>query len=79
MDAALSQLADIAKEMLRAGGYAVDDPVAREGDEPEMVVTYLAARVMAERVELGQASRGEVQSATEDLRAIFETLAAESS
>jgi hypothetical protein len=76
-DAAVSRLAELVHRMLRARGYAVDDPVAREGDEPELVVGYLAARETAERAELGEASRADVESALEELRAIFDTLAAE--
>ena len=76
--AALSQLADLAHRMLLGSGYDVDDPVAREGDEQELVASYLAARETAERAELGAASRSEVEQATEDLRAVFETLSGES-
>jgi hypothetical protein len=78
-DAALSQLADLAAEMLEANGYRVRDSVERSGDEPEAVVTYLSAREAAERAELGQASRGEVESALEDLRTIYEALVSASS
>jgi len=75
-DAAVSRLADLVHRMLRARGYHVDDPVASGGDEPELVVGYQAARETAERAELGQASRAEVEAALEELRAIFDTLAA---
>lgn len=73
-DAALSQLADIVEQMVLARGYRVDDPVERAGDEPEIVATYLAARETTERAELGEASRAEVETATDDLRDIFRTL-----
>jgi hypothetical protein len=76
-DAALSQFADIVGGILKARGFALDDPVAVAGDEPEIVVTYLAARETAERAELGEASRGDVETAIDDLRLIFETLVAE--
>jgi hypothetical protein len=78
-DAALSQFADIAERMLRAHGYNIDDPVELEGDEPEIAVTYRAARETAERAEVGAASRAEVEDAIDDLRAIYDTLATESS
>jgi hypothetical protein len=78
-DAALSQLADIAERMLRARGYDLDDPVQLEGDEPEVVVTYRSARETAERAELGAASRADVESAIEDLRAVYDTFATETS
>ena len=57
-------------------GYDVTDPVARTGDEPDVVVSYLAARETAERAELGEASRGEVEAALDDLRSVFDTIAA---
>jgi hypothetical protein len=76
-DAALSQYADLVRRMLGASGYAVDDPVVAQGDEPEVVRAYLAARETTERAELGAASRSEVMLALEDLGAIFDTLGAE--
>jgi len=76
-DAALGQLAEIVRHLLLAHGYAVDDPVASGGAEPELVATYRAARESAERAELGAASRAEVQLAIEDLRSVFDSLAGE--
>ena len=72
-DAALSQYAGLVESMLEAHGYAVRDPVAREGEEREVVTTYLAARETAERAEVGAASRSEVEQAIDDLRAVFKT------
>lgn len=74
VDAALSQLTDLVEEMLAADGYQVRDAVARQGEEPEMVVTYLSAREVAERAEVGAASRAEVELAIEDLRDVFRSL-----
>jgi hypothetical protein len=74
VNAALSQLADLVEEMLEAGGYQVRDAVARQGEEPEIVVTYLSAREVAERAEVGGASRAEVEMAIEDLRDVFRSL-----
>lgn len=76
-DAAVSQYADLVHRMLVEAGYRIDDPVEAAGDEPEIVVTYLSSRDVAERAELGEASRDEVRTAIDDLRAIFETLVAE--
>jgi hypothetical protein len=74
-DAAVSQYADLVERMLEAGGYAVRDPVARMGEEREVIETYLSARDTAERAELGDATRAEVEQAIEDLRAIFDSFA----
>lgn len=71
-DAGLSQLADLTERMLVANGYRLGDPVAAGGDEPEIVVTYRSARETAERAELGQASRGDVEQAIDDLRTFVE-------
>lgn len=76
-DAAVSQLADLVHDMLLTRGYGVDDPVERAGDEPEIVSTYRSARDTAERAELGQASRGDVEAAIDDLRAIYDTVLVE--
>jgi hypothetical protein len=71
-DAALSQYADLVENVLEANGYAVRDPIARAGEEREVVATYVSARETAERAELGAASRGEVKQAIEDLRAVLD-------
>jgi hypothetical protein len=74
--AAVSQYADIVERMLVARGYNVVDPVETAGDEAEIVTTYASAREVAERAEVGDASRADIGDAIEDLRALFETLTA---
>src|SRR5918992_5118870 len=74
---ALSQYAAIVERMLVERGYRVDDPIAASGGEPEIVATYTSAREVAERAELGEASRPDVEAALEDVRAVFETLTTE--
>jgi hypothetical protein len=76
-DAAVSQLAELVEQMLVTNGYDVTDPVSRAGDEPEIVVTYRSAREIAERAEVGAASRSEVEMAIDDLRDVFTTLVGE--
>jgi hypothetical protein len=76
-EAALSQLADLVEDMLVSRGFAVRDPVERLGDEAEIVLTYRSARQTAERAELGEASREDVEEAIDDLRSIYDTLIAE--
>jgi hypothetical protein len=76
-DAALSQYVDLMEQMLTARGFALDDPVARQGEEPEVVRTYLAARETAERAEVGDASRADVELAIDDLRALFDAISGE--
>jgi hypothetical protein len=76
-DAALSQYVDLMAAMLTARGFALDDPVARQGEDPEVVKTYLAARETAERAEVGEASRADVELAIDDLRPLFDAIAGE--
>ena len=73
---ALPELADLVEKMLIECGYALDDPVAREGDEPEVVRSYAAAREIADRVEKENMgiSVGDVGNAIENLRAVYENL-----
>jgi hypothetical protein len=47
---------------------------AGAGDEPEVVAGYRAARETAERAELGEASRAEVEQAVHDLRTVLDDL-----
>ena len=75
--AALSQLADVVERMLIERGYSSTTPVTRSGEEPEIVVTYRSVRETNDRAELGEASRADVGTAMDDLRAIFETLTVE--
>jgi hypothetical protein len=68
-DAAVSLLADIVEGMLLEAGYDVR--------EPEVGRTYQAAREVAERAELGGASRADVEDAIANLDEVFATLVAE--
>ena len=67
---ALPELADLVEGMLEARGYDLDDPVAREGDDREVVAEYAAAREIANAVERGAdgISPGDVASAINGLR-----------
>jgi hypothetical protein len=50
---ALPELAGLVEEMLVARGYAVDDPVADDGIEPDVLVSYRSARELTLMVERG--------------------------
>lgn len=70
---ALVELADLVEEMLEEREYHVHDPVADEGDEPEVLVQYRAARDIADRVERGTDLPPEdVEAAIEGLVALFD-------
>lgn len=75
---ALPELHDLVERMLRERGYAPDDPVANDGDDPEVLREYLAARETAARVERGDdVGPGDVAAAVIGLRAIFDHLVAQ--
>ena len=72
---ALPDLADLLERVLVGSGYDVTDPVSREGDDPEIVTEFLAAREIATRAERGEdLSPGDVGQAIEGLRALYESV-----
>ncbi|MBD0330187.1 MAG: hypothetical protein ICV64_08805 [Thermoleophilia bacterium] len=72
----LPELADLTEEMLADSGYAVDDPVVREGQSPDVVREYLAAREVSDRVERGEdVGPGDIAQAILGLRAVYDELA----
>jgi hypothetical protein len=79
--AALSDVDGLVERMLNERGYSLDDPVAREGDDREIVAEFLAAREITRLVEQGSddVSPGDVGAAVNGYRAIFDFLIAERS
>ena len=75
---ALPDLDELVARMLAERGYAAADPVVREGDEPEVVAEFLAARETMRLVEEGSddVSPGDVAAAVNGYRAVFEYLIA---
>jgi hypothetical protein len=77
---ALPYLDDLVTRMLTARGYEVDDPVAREGDDREVVAELLAARDITRLAEGGEEpDPGDVAAAVEGYRSLFEYLTEERS
>ncbi len=76
---ALPELADLVERMLLERGYDVSDPVAREGEEREVVAQYVAAREISDMVERGNegVGPGDVAAAINGLRAIFDFVVVE--
>ena len=69
----LPELADLVEQMLTESGYELADPVAREGEEREVVAEYAAARDTADRLERGaDVGPGDVAAAINGLRAIYD-------
>ena len=78
---ALPELDRLVAEMLNERGYALDDPVAREGDDREVVAEFLAAREITRLVEEDAEgiSPGDVAAAVNGYRSLYEYLLAERS
>jgi hypothetical protein len=76
---ALPEVDQLVEEMLEARGYAIDDPVAREGDDREIVSEFLAAREITRLVEedSDRVSPGDVAAAINGYRSIYEYIVAE--
>lgn len=75
----LAELDDLVGRMLVTRGYAINDPVAGEGDEREVVTEFRAARETTRLVEAGSddISPGDVAAAVNGYRSVYETVLAE--
>lgn len=75
---ALPELDALVARMLEGSGYDLTDPVAREGDEREVVAEYLAAHELVEAAERDaeDVSPGDIAAAIAGLRAVFDHLVA---
>jgi len=72
----LPQLDDLVERMLEARGYAINDPVAREGDDRDVVADFLAAREITQLLAEGSdyVSPGDVAAAVNGYRSTYEFL-----
>jgi hypothetical protein len=75
---AVSELDMLVHRMLQETGYDVDDPVARAGDEREVVADFLAAREIKLAIDRGadSISPGDVAMAINNYREVYEYLLA---
>lgn len=78
---ALPELDALVDRMLAERGYALDDPVARDGEDREVVAEFQAAREITRLLEAGAegVSPGDVASAVNGYRSIYEYLLVERS
>ncbi|MDQ4018898.1 MAG: hypothetical protein M3188_03575 [Actinomycetota bacterium] len=68
----LPEMADLVERMLRDRGFPLDDDVADDGVEPEVLVNYRSARDIATRVERGDdVDPAEIGQAIHNLRDIY--------
>ena len=77
---ALPELHDLVSRMLGARGFDVADPVAADGDEPEVLAEFRAARDTTLALERGaDVGPGDVAAAVNGYRAIYDHLISERS
>jgi hypothetical protein len=75
---AVPELSSLVERMLTARGYPVDDPVADDGEDPEILASFRAAREVARRSAAGgDVDPGDIGAAIENLRAIYDHLVTE--
>ena len=74
---ALPELRRLVEEMLEERGYDPTDPVASEGDDPEVISTFEAARDLSLRCEAGDADPSDVGEVVLGFTAVYEHLLSE--
>ena len=75
---ALPELDDLIFQMLEARGYALEDPVARKGDDRDVLAEFSAAHEVTEAVEAGKdVEKEDVDRAIANYRDLYEFLMVE--
>jgi hypothetical protein len=74
---ALPEVDRLIHEMVEARGYAIDDPVAREGDARDVVAEYLAAREITRAAEKSELDPEDIAVAMENYCDLYEYLIVE--
>jgi hypothetical protein len=67
---ALPEMLRFIEQMLVERGYDLNDPVALEGDDPDLVRDLIGARELAAACQAGNASPGDVAAGLENLAEI---------
>ena len=73
-DEALPEIVRAVEQMLTERGYNLENPVAVEGEDPDLVRDLTAARDIARAAEQGDIEREDVETALEDLAEIHDYL-----
>jgi hypothetical protein len=77
---ALPEIADLIEQVLIEAGYDITDPVARSGEEREVVAEFVAARDVANMVERDEdVDPGDIASAINGLQSLHDYLLASDS
>jgi nucleoside-diphosphate-sugar epimerase len=67
----LPEIVRFVEQMLRERQIPLDEPVTAEGDDPDIIRDFLAARDVANAAEAGAAAREDVMVALDNLREIY--------
>jgi uncharacterized protein (UPF0297 family) len=73
-DEALSEMVRFVEQMLRERGYDLENPVVVEGESPDLIRDYTAARDIARAADRTRIEREDVAAALEDLAEIHDYL-----
>jgi hypothetical protein len=76
-DEALPEVVRLVEEMLVARGYDLENPVVEEGDDPDLVRDFVAARDIARAAETTDLEAEDIQTALDDLADIHDYLVEE--
>ena len=76
-DEALPEVVRLVEEMLLERGYDLENPVVAEGEDPDVVRDFLAARDIARAAETTELEAEDVQTALEDLADVHDYLVEE--
>ena len=74
---ALPEIVRFVEQILGERRYQLDEPVTAEGEDPDIVRHFLAAREVADLVEAGKSDPGDIAVALENVREIYEYLVAD--
>jgi uncharacterized protein (UPF0297 family) len=73
-DEALPEIVRAVEQMLTERGYDLANPVVVEGEDPDLVRDFTAARDIARAAEQGELEREDIETALEDLAEIHDYL-----
>jgi hypothetical protein len=74
---ALPDMDRLLEEMLNERGIQLDEPVTEEGEDPELIRQFRAAREITRLADAGNVDPGDVGAAIEGYRALYEHLTSE--
>lgn len=73
-DEALPEIVRAVGQMLPERGYDLENPVGVEGEDPDLVRDFIAARDIARAAEQGGLEREDIETALQDLAEIHDYL-----